>query len=387
LSTGINRPLRKPVGRIPELDGIRGIAILGVLVSHFGSPATPVAWLRAALGFGWAGVDLFFVLSGFLISGILIDSAGSPEYFRRFYLRRVFRIFPIYYAYLILYFFVVPLIASAMGHVAFGGIGPSGSIWYWTYLSNWRVDPHHYLRHFWSLSIEEQFYLVWPLIVSISSRRLLKSICVALVFLSPVLRFLGAHYGISTVYLYQTTPFRLEGLALGGLLAIAWREPPLWLKGKALAGFVWPLALCALAYIVWRAGTSPLAGMMAVYGYTSVALLCAALVYRAVDVSGTQERLARWMRARWLVNFGKYSYGLYVWHFPVSATFVRPVAAAARQYLPGPLDWIVLPAALMIGIPISYGIALVSWNLIERRTAGWKERMTGGALVARSASV
>src|SRR6266849_4754306 len=188
---------RPPLSRVVELDGIRGIAILLVLALHFGLPVCPPGILHDILGMGWAGVDLFFVLSGFLITGILLDSKGKPDYFRRFYLRRVFRILPIYYAYLIVFFHVVPVIAHATGRLATFEYGRGDEVWYWIYLSNWRhaVNQNPHLRHFWSLSIEEQFYIVWPLVVYLMPARILKYVCVAIAISSTLLRFVAEHEG------------------------------------------------------------------------------------------------------------------------------------------------------------------------------------------------
>src|SRR5947209_10880356 len=138
----------EPHSRIPELDGIRGIAILMVLMVHFGSaPGLPSA-VGAVVEFGWAGVDLFFVLSGFLITGILLSTRQHEGYFSTFYRNRTLRIFPIYYAFLL----VALVLAPEWKQVA-----------YWLYLGhfmNASDQPIKYMRHFWSLAIEEQFYLL-----------------------------------------------------------------------------------------------------------------------------------------------------------------------------------------------------------------------------------
>src|ERR1700674_4975966 len=152
-------PQSASANRIPELDGIRGIAILLVLISHFGAPRAPWLPLKHFMELGWYGVDVFFALSGFLITGILLDSREGPDYFKRFYLRRALRILPIYYAYLAIY-----LTAASIR-----GVGPSqiSSLWYVFYLANWRdiaLQPN-LLLHFWSLCVEEQFYFVWPFVI------------------------------------------------------------------------------------------------------------------------------------------------------------------------------------------------------------------------------
>jgi peptidoglycan/LPS O-acetylase OafA/YrhL len=364
----------RPSGRVPELDGIRGIAILLVLGAHFATPVCPPGIVREMFGFGWAGVDLFFVLSGLLITGILLDAKGKPDYFRRFYLRRVFRIFPIYYAYLILFFHVVPLIAHATGRFAAFDYGRAGEVWYWTYLSNWRdpVDPTRPLGHFWSLSIEEQFYIVWPLVVYLIPMRMLKYVCASLSVLSPALRLVAGYAGISGAVLYRTTPFRLEGLALGALLALAERDEMLQKRLTKLIRWAWRVAAAALAVVLMRYGTHDRNLPMAMYGYLTIALLCWALVSCSISQTAPTSWTVRCLRNSWLVRLGKYSYGLYVWHLPIAAV-VHGSAVALRAHFG--MSWSLVPTALILGIAASYAVALVSWKLIEEPCARLKERV------------
>jgi hypothetical protein len=155
----------------PALDGVRGIAILLVLFHHFTvfDPITGVgAWLGFAALLGWCGVDLFFVLSGFLITGILIDARGSSRYFSSFYMRRSLRIFPLYFLVVFLSFVVLPRFPALHDVLA----GPTDVVqWpYWTYLVNFAIADraqflHGILDISWSLAIEEQFYIVWAVVV------------------------------------------------------------------------------------------------------------------------------------------------------------------------------------------------------------------------------
>src|SRR4029450_1185274 len=175
------KPTVHSAGHVPVLDGLRGIAILMVLGHHYSivwSRTIPLeSGIRSVLEFGWCGVDLFFALSGFLITGILIDAKGQESYFPRFYWRRLVRIFPLYYVFLAAVFVLLPF---------FPGIGVTTAQvapwWYLTYLQNWKPnrgasDP--FLGHTWSLAVEEQFYGVWPLIVRFSSTKVLTWVCVA----------------------------------------------------------------------------------------------------------------------------------------------------------------------------------------------------------------
>src|SRR5688572_7114217 len=153
-------------GHIPALDGLRGIAVLIVLGFHI---------FPNHVKFGWAGVDLFFVLSGFLITGILLESKGTPNYYRNYLAKRTLRIFPLYYFFLIVFFIVFPLVGYSDSIYNYDYLSSTQS-WYWLYIQNWRIffDPHYpgedIISHFWSLAIEEQFYIFWPLVIYLIPR-------------------------------------------------------------------------------------------------------------------------------------------------------------------------------------------------------------------------
>src|SRR5919106_250426 len=181
---------------IPALDGLRGIAVILVMLHHFALYGTkPVSLfvdkaLKAVLLSGWIGVDLFFVLSGFLITGILIDSKGGTRYFRTFYARRFLRIFPLYYGFLLAFLVLVPLL-HPVGSAFTALLTEQG--WYWTYLINWKIGltgwPEYYiLGHFWTLAVEEQFSVFWPLVVFFSGRKTLLRTCCLLLLVCLAIR-------------------------------------------------------------------------------------------------------------------------------------------------------------------------------------------------------
>ena len=204
------------IQHIKALDGVRGIAILLVILFHYGY-----------LGCGWIGVQLFFVLSGYLITSILVKDRGQPlkDYLKRFYWRRSLRIFPLYYLYLfvILVAFVVLKIPPA-----FRDQWP----FLFTYTYNVRhilpnYDGSELLIHLWSLSVEEQFYLIWPLLVYMVATRRFRSLLVAIVVGIPLVRLvtsvllIGA--GKDPLYmgtvLYTITPFQIDAFAIGAIVA------------------------------------------------------------------------------------------------------------------------------------------------------------------------
>src|SRR5690625_4685275 len=172
---------------VKELDGVRGVAILLVILFHcFPSPLT---------GLGWIGVDLFFVLSGFLITGILIDSKGNKRYYSNFIGRRILRIFPLYYLVLFIMLFLLPLIGRGFSSGSNYSFYLRHQGWFWSYLQNWLFSFHGFpknliLSHFWSLGVEEQFYLVWPFLVLLLPKKLLLKSSIFLCMTAIIFRML-----------------------------------------------------------------------------------------------------------------------------------------------------------------------------------------------------
>ena len=313
---------------IPELNGVRGLAILAVLLFHFGSlylPPNPTfadRLLMSVFRFGWTGVDLFFVLSGFLITGILIDTREASNYFRAFYARRFLRIFPLYYGVLALIFFLLPALKTMSNHPDLSAFLPAREqIWYWLHFSNWRtaINPQAFLvTNFWTLSVEEQFYLVWPAALAICPKRFYIVLCLLLIALALILRNTPYFIGIQNVhdnFIYRLTPFRLDTLALGALIAVLSRTK----EWQRLASrMMWAAAgsgllLVSIAVAISHK-VSPLSLPMIRIGYSGVALICTSILIYAVIGRGEGSFSARILRSTFLMNFGEYSYGIYMFH-------------------------------------------------------------------------
>jgi peptidoglycan/LPS O-acetylase OafA/YrhL len=353
----------------PALDGVRGIAIILVLFHHFTlfDPATPIgAWLRFVALLGWSGVDVFFVLSGFLITGILIDARGSNRYFTSFYMRRVLRIFPLYY--LVVFLSFVVLGQFPWWHDLLVGPGRVPQWPYWTYLVNFAIAERGDFQHgvldvAWSLAIEEQFYLLWPAIVWILSPRWIGPLCGVIVLAVPALRWLALDGNAEPVDVYVLPHLRADALALGGLLA--WLSRSGGLERLATVG---PLIVFGAAgAAIWSAVVAgspwwwePLTQRA---GYSLFALSGAGLVI--VAVTGRGSIWPRALSAGWLRAFGKYSYAMYLLHLPVSRV--------VQEFVLGPDEFprafgAVWPAQLgfyALATAPTFALAWISWRVFE----------------------
>ncbi|HEV2180300.1 MAG TPA: acyltransferase, partial [Gemmatimonadaceae bacterium] len=360
---------------VPALDGVRGLAILAVMAFHFTlrmpDASSGDRLVHRVLGAGWAGVDLFFVLSGLLITMLLLDAKGAPHYYRTFYGRRALRIFPLYYGFLAAYFLlVVRTGTTGNDHYLWHEQG-----WWWSYLDNWwlafvrRTEPPNYFwtGPFWSLAVEEQFYLVWPTLVLLLTRRRLAVVCGAIIVGAPIFRlWLRAHHA-ALIAPYALTPARLDSLAVGALLAVVLADCRIAYVGSRLfMGLGVMAAAISVAVFHAHGGLWTYGGWEEGPGYTIMAIAWGGLVAAgATAARGTIP--ARILGARWLRALGKYSYAMYVFHVPIWA-HVQPLVFP-RNRVPMLFGSHIL-ASLALGALcglLTFAAAVVSWNVYEKR--------------------
>jgi peptidoglycan/LPS O-acetylase OafA/YrhL len=360
-----------------------------VLVHHFtiyGIPRPAAGLARVAYRVaqaGWIGVDLFFVLSGFLITSILLRTKSRDGYFRTFYARRVRRIAPLYFGFLAVTIGVLPrLFPDSVRLHGWAGEG----LWYSSFLGNvmialhgWSPDPVQGLNHFWSLAVEEQFYLFWPVVVFSVSGRGLAIVCIAMSALSFAARGVLHVHGLELAA-YSMMPARLDALSAGALVAVAAaRVSP---DQLARAGR-WAAAAGAagLALIVARRHTlNPNDPMIQTAGYLLIAVTFAGVI--ALAVAYRDSIAARWLGVAPLRVLAPYSYSLYVFHHPI--LFAVPIPWVAGLLLPFAGSVLLSRSlAIVLVFALCMTLSLASWHLYERPILQWRSKGRSAATAAR----
>lgn len=374
-------PRTAPEAHVPELDGFRGVAILGVMLLHFVAtmfqqPQNIVERvLGKLLGYGMWGVDLFFVLSGFLITGILYDTRESPRYFKAFYMRRTLRIFPLYYGVLIVVLLLIP--RSLLETYTPEALDTRrAQFWLWTYLSNVYCAKEAafalpYLSHFWTLAIEEHFYLFWPLVIRLAERVAAMRIALGLSVMALGLRLVLHQVSDNELWAQMLTPCRLDSLCCGAWFALAIRGP----EGPAAIGRNWQKWLWGSGAVLFLLMATPKSLLSHDINLplkeTALAVFAGSVIFAAAWREG--PRLLKIpMRAEVLRFFGKYSYGLYVFHSIIAYGCWKHDTARHFQPLVGSHTTAVLVQAAL-GCALSLLIAMASYHLFETKFLALKK--------------
>jgi peptidoglycan/LPS O-acetylase OafA/YrhL len=393
-------------GHVPVLDGIRGLAILLVMLFHLDElrPHNGVdRAFRMVMGLGWIGVDLFFVLSGFLITRVLLNAKGTANYFRDFYARRILRIFPLYYLILATSLFLLPRFLPPDKLARFGKID-GDEMYYWTYLSNFAIAKVGKTRHgvldvTWSLAIEEQFYLAWPAIVLLCSRKTLLRVTGVLFLMALAVRVaMHLFTSYNEFSIYVLTPCRVDGLAVGAALAVYAAEHG---DLKSLEGVARRVVPAGVLAILAGGLGEELFGKRSDFGigfgpmFNTLGLSLNALVFGSLLVVVTTAEVGslshRVFGSAFLRGLGKYSYCLYLVHLPIRAAIrdrvFGPKATGSRFHFPALLGS-ELPGQLMFYCAAgacAFAVAWLSYHLFEKRFLDLKRFFSAGVRDSSSA--
>ena len=356
----------------PQLDGVRGLAILLVTLYRFVKQVDPeshplMSVAKRCAPIGERGVDLFFVLSGFLITGILLQAKPHSGYFRNFFVRRSLRIFPLYFTALAVCLWVIP---SLSVNSAFD-MPRSEQVYLWTYMTNvrmawlnaWCFGP---LDHFWSLAVEEHFYLVWPFVVFCLSPKALLRLSIALILIVGVARTIAATYSEFDLAIDVLTIFRLDGLCFGAALAVLMRDGLPAQRIEWIAKWSLPV-MFALSIVVAVLGKR-LLGLPSSLCPAMWTVLLGLLLTRT---SGHwMSRLANSPFLRWL---GKYSYGMYVVQLPLLSILTPSlVNECLSTFTDNRLFINIAFAPLMFAITMVLGF--LTYHLLEKHFLKLKQR-------------
>lgn len=352
--------LRLP-SRIPELDGFRAIAVLMVMAEHMydGWRLPPIRMPHAAhflLTHGWLGVDLFFILSGFLITGILLDEREHSDYFKSFYIRRAFRILPLVFACIFVWslaygrhydhYFLLALLFCANLDILFG------------------IPEPHGPGVMWSLAVEEHFYWIWPLVVRRLSPRRLALVAAAIVILSPVLRDVAMQYGTRPLSVYQLSWFRFDGLALGALMALFVRSQYFTERNTWLLAIGWLVTVGIATELLRPYGVmtarSPAGEALR---YTQAQALFAAAMIICLAHQGAP--LLGILRSRFALWTAKLSYCLYLIHLPLGDLYYWTLHRMSINDVSLFGSTGALMMRYVVIIPVAFALAALSQKVLE----------------------
>ena len=359
---------------VPGLDGLRGIAILLVIPHNIdvlpapGPLEYPVAILMHA---GWIGVQLFFVLSGFLITGALLESRRADNYFKVFFARRVLRIFPLYYAVLISVLVLAPILFQVPEVLR---TTRQHQVWLWTFLSNWTLPfglGVAAFGPFWSLAVEEQFYLLWPFVVRRCTIKLFLYVCAILTVAALLFRVIAVAEGWPKLVPYMFTISRMDALACGAAAAAVLQIP-----GSMELLRRWSLPLTSFCWVLFFAaalvtrGYSMFDPICETLGHTVLAAVFAVTVLLVSVPKRIPASVARRALSIPLLRMiGRYSFAMYLFHLPLHMFIGIPLLNRFSPQLP-PWAAVAYTASLTLTVFI---LGALSYWLFESRFLSLKK--------------
>ena len=334
------------------LDSFRGIGILWIICCHY-FPG------YGFFKFGWVSLEVFFVLSGFLITKVLLNSINENHYFKNFYARRALRIFPIYYLFIGVFFLALFIFSKANSFQFLKNNYP----YYFIYLQNFLfvfngLEPLSYLNHLWSLAMEEQFYFIWPITIyyirNITTLRKLLIITIIIVFIIRLVIWWKWGYRYET---YHCNTFaRIDTIAFGCFLGCGFSYTELTKKVRSLI-IILSVSVFPIGIILFKNPyvTNPL---FSTIGYTSISILTIFFIEYFIK----EKTKFKFLKNNWLINYlGQISYGVYLFHIPVFYII------NFKSNLPNPVNGIV-------SMILSFSIAAISYKFYEQRFLNLKKK-------------
>ena len=365
---------------LPSLEGVRGYAFLAVFLAHYSPFDLPIFHVRhwwtvlpLIVNIAWIAVPVFFVMSGYLIGGILYDTRDREGFFRVFYSRRILRVFPIYY--------ITLLAVASLDSIQ--GISLNGTFWFHLlyvqnllpgYIGDTGAPPSNQISHFWSLAVEEQFYLVWPLVVwFFPNRRTLLRATILLISLCFITRLSVSWIHISPARSYVATPTRVDAILLGVLLALI-RHEGIYKRLEPLAKYAALAGICVMMILVAKPALEfPFPSLGNAFEISLVNFIAAAIIVAALEEGSF---LCRLCSLRWICWLGSLSYGLYVFHLVYRQWFMDSFLYHIAAYMPLSIAYF---ASASIAFCLTLFLALVSYRFIERPAMNLKKRIQYGA--------
>lgn len=345
---------------IPALDGIRGAALVVVVSYHYF--LLPYA--------AWFSMESFFVLSGFLITGILLDTRESKGYFKNYLARRMLRILPLYYGLLIVAFFIVPLFVNKESLAPFS-LYYNNKGYFWAYIQNWLLlhneaglkGTSRIMLHLWSLAIEEQFYIFWPLLVLIFRRKVFTKVIIGIILFSITLKCYFYFSGYPWQENYFNTFCRMDALSLGGLIAVGVRDQSSLRFLNKIAPFIFKLLGTILVVLLFIYRPRMLGEQfLEPIGTTLFAILFGGMILYCLS-DHKRNFVKRFLELKLFTFLGKYSYSIYIFHAPVLALMRPGLTSFLHEYMRSGYAYVL---SNIICLAFTMLVGLFTWVAIEK---------------------